>query len=296
MFINPYENLSGGRWIKAGFHTHAGTGPGTCGKTPIADVVAAYRALGYGALCISNHDLFTDTSALTDEKLLMVPGVEYSADPHILTIGVERSLHALPHQEAVLETNRLGGFPILCHPNWIRREYWTLEQMETLRGYAGIEVANMSVCTSNDAGSDMALDAWDYLLRQGRLVYGFACDDVHSLMDVDRGFTILYVTENNFAGIKNAVAKGAFVASTGLGLEFLTVEKNTLKVGAKYLNENYVRDFNYRFITEKGLAKTTFGETANYALGNEKYVRVEAVGENGALLFAQPVFRDGALI
>jgi len=293
MFTNPYQNLpSSGRWIKAAFHTHAGTGPGTCGKTPIADVVAAYRALGYGALCISNHDLFTDTSALTDEKLLMVPGVEYSADPHILTIGVERSLHALPHQEAVLETNRLGGFAILCHPNWIRREYWTLEQMETLHGYAGIEVANMSVCTSNDAGSDMALDAWDYLLRRGKRVYGFACDDLHSLPDANRGFTMLYVVEPGFAGIRDAVARGAFVASTGLGLESLVVENGVLRVRARYLNANHVRDFTYRFVTENGLVKTHFGETAEFPLNNEKYVRVEAIGENGAMLFTQPVFHE----
>ena len=290
MYINPYENLSGGRWIKAGFHTHAGTGPGTCGKTPIADVLAAYRKRRFGALCISNHDLFTDTSALGDEAMFMIPGVEYSAEPHILTIGVERSLRDLPHQEAINETNRLGGFSILCHPNWLRKEYWPNAQLDAMTGYAGIEVVNASIWWNYEKGSGMARDAWDYLLRQGRIVYGFACDDVHSLMDVDRGFTILYVTENNFAGIKNAVAKGAFVASTGLGLDFLTVDGNTLKVGAKYLNENHVRDFNYRFITEKGLAKTTFGETANYALGNEKYVRVEAIGENGALLFTQPVF------
>ena len=60
MYVNPYDNLSGGRWIRTNFHTHAGTGAGTCGRNPVDAVAALYRELGYGALCLSNHDLYTE--------------------------------------------------------------------------------------------------------------------------------------------------------------------------------------------------------------------------------------------
>lgn len=34
MYINPYDNIDkeGCQWLRANFHTHAGTGEGTCGS------------------------------------------------------------------------------------------------------------------------------------------------------------------------------------------------------------------------------------------------------------------------
>ena len=168
MYINPYENLNGGQWVKTNFHTHAGTGEGTCGKNPIDTVLNLYKELKYGALCISNHDLYTDTSLLSDDKLYMVQGVEYSADPHMLTIGVNKSFRGLPHQDAIDETSKQGGFTILCHPNWIQKEYWQHKTVEELHGFAGIEVINMLIYRLS--GSGLATDTWDYMLKRGRLI------------------------------------------------------------------------------------------------------------------------------
>ena len=72
MYVNPYDNLSGGRWIRTNFHTHAGTGAGTCGRNPVDAVAALYRELGYGALCLSNHDLYTDCLLYTSGRLFSV--------------------------------------------------------------------------------------------------------------------------------------------------------------------------------------------------------------------------------
>ena len=93
MHTNPYDGLRGGRWIKTNFHAHAGTGSNTCGSTPVADTVRIYRSLGFGALCVSNHDLFTEPSewnGLDFSNFMMIPGVEYSANPHLLTLGVRQ--------------------------------------------------------------------------------------------------------------------------------------------------------------------------------------------------------------
>jgi hypothetical protein len=64
-----------------------------------------------------------------------------------------------------------------------------------------------------------------------------------------------------------------------------------IRVKAAYLNETYVNTFIYRFITENGTVKESTGEVGEYALNNEKYVRIEVIGENGAMLFTQPVYR-----
>ncbi len=93
MYKNPYQNLINGHWCKTNFHTHAGTGDFTCGVNPIYDVMRIYKDLGYGALCISNHDVYTNTTSLDDGKMLLIQGVEYSNNPHMLTIGVNKSYH-----------------------------------------------------------------------------------------------------------------------------------------------------------------------------------------------------------
>jgi len=288
MRINPYENLSGGRWIKANFHTHAGTGPGTCGSNSVPATLDVYRQLGFGALCISNHDLYTDTSALGDEKMFLLQGVEYSPYPHLLTLGVQESFHALTHQEAIRETNKRGGLAILCHPNWTKKEYWPWTQLDALEGYAGIEIINMLIYRLS--GSGLATDTWDYLLRQGKNVRGFGNDDFHILSDAGRSWNEMYVREPGFEGIKRAVEDGAFVVSTGLSLDFCVIKNGVLRVKAKFPTSTYVKDFTYRFITDKGLAKTRRCETATFRLGDEKYVRVEVIAENGAMLFTQPIW------
>ncbi|MCL2813729.1 MAG: hypothetical protein FWD23_03930 [Oscillospiraceae bacterium] len=289
MYCNPYQDLSGGQWIKTNFHTHAGTGKGTCGSNPIDTVLDLYRSQNYGALCISNHDTYTDTSALSDETLYLIQGVEYSAESHMLTIGVGKSLHGLPHQEAVDETFRQGGFTILCHPNWIRKGYWPYDKIDALCGYAGLEIINMLIYRLS--GSGLATDTWDYILKQGKLVFGFGDDDFHILSDAGRSYTDIYAKTKDFNGIKKAVDGGSFTASTGLGLEYLDLTGKTVKVKAKFPTETYIDSFEYRFVTENGTAAVTYGKTGEYEIKGENYIRVEIVGENGMMLFTQPVYK-----
>ena len=296
MFINPYQNLSGGKWCKANFHTHAGTEPGSCGQNPIDMVTQVYRECGFDILCLSNHDVFIDSSDFSDGKLLMIPGVEYTRSDscHMLTIGVCVSLHELDHQPAIDETVKAGGFAVLCHPNWPYREHWKVEDIDMLTGYTGIEVMNMLIYRLE--GSGLATDVWDHLLSQGKLVYGFGSDDFHAYFDAGRSFNLIYCDRRDYTSMKAAIDKGAFCASTGLYLEYLKIEGNTMHVKAAYPIETHANIFTYRFVGEHGkVLSEQKGSSAQYGLTDEKYVRVEAIGENGAMLFTQPVYREEAL-
>jgi len=289
MYKNPYDDLTNGRWIKVNFHTHAGTGEGTCGSNPVDAVVRLYRDLNYGALCISNHDLYTDTTAFDDGKLHLIQGVEYSPYPHMLTIGVDRSLHELPHQAAIDATAEAGGFTILCHPNWIHKAYWSPEQINALTGFVGLEVMNTLIYRLS--GSGRATDVWDAVLKQGRLIWGFGSDDFHIPSDAGRCWTDVYVKAEGFEGIKQAVTAGRLTASTGLALDYLRLDGKTITVKAKFPTETYVDTFDYRFATENGAVAQSQGPSAEYTIGDENYVRVEVIAENGAMLFTQPVIR-----
>ena len=41
------------------------------------------------------------------------------------------------HQEAIDSGVEQGGFVILCHPNWIRKEYWLWKDIDNIRGFTG---------------------------------------------------------------------------------------------------------------------------------------------------------------
>ena len=289
MYYNPYENLNNGCWLKTNFHTHAGTGEGTCGRHSIDFVLNLYREINYGAICISNHDLYTDTSSLSDDKIYLIQGVEYSRNEHMLSIGVNKSLHDLPHQEAIDETIKQGGFTILCHPNWIHKEFWAFKKMDALQGYAGIEIINMLIYRLS--GSGLATDTWDYILKQRKLIYGFGNDDFHIPTDAGRSYTDIYVNSKDFAGIKEAVDKGRFTASTGIGLEYLELKDNVIQVKAQFKTETYVKSFNYKFISENGVISQSYGETGEYEIQDENYIRIEVTAEHGAMLFTQPIYK-----
>ena len=119
MYVNPYENVKEtGSWLRANFHTHAGTGKGTCGAYDIEEVVSLYREAGYNLLTISNHDFYSDVSEYAkQDKIVLINGFEYSPSNHMLCIGVNQLITG-EHQKVIDETRKQGGFVILCHPNW----------------------------------------------------------------------------------------------------------------------------------------------------------------------------------
>ena len=295
-YCNPYQCLSGGSWLRANFHTHAGTGPGTCGKNPIQTVVDLYREAGEDVLCISNHNLFTDARSFSDDRILMVDGSEYSADRHMLTIGARESFHELPHQEAIDRTAAAGGFSVINHPNWPEKAHTSVEFLKGLRGYLGLEVFNGVIFRLDTPASGIATDVWDALLEDGRLLYGFANDDFHIFADAMRAYNVIYCRERSQQGVIRAVREGAFCASSGLYPDFLQVEGSTLSVRVRFPVPNYVRTFTYRCIGKGGvLLGEQTGETGVFELGEEPFVRIEARGENGAMIYFQPVYREGAL-
>lgn len=293
MYINPYSMLNKeGKWLKANFHTHAGTGPNTCGSHNLIDVIKGYEEAEYDILTISNHDLFTRTTGLS-QNLKLIQGVEYSHDPHMLTIGVEDYFN-YDHQTAINKTIHAGGFVILCHPHWIHKEYWSNELIDSLSGYTGIEVIAPLIYRLE--GSGLAIDTWDRLLTQGKLVFGFSNDDFHQWRDLGKGYNVIYSQSNNENDIKLAIESGCFFASTGVYLDTITFTNNKIYVRAKYPIDTYITQFTYQFYGENGkLLKTVYADDAEYTLTNEKYVRIQVIGENGSMMFMQPIYDDDYL-
>ncbi len=285
---NPYSELnSKGSWLKANFHCHTGTGAGTCGMHPFADVISAYQRAEYDLLSVSNHNLYSDVSCYND-KITLIDAVEYSREPHMLTIGVKEYFDC-EHQQAIDKTNYANGFVILCHPNWMRQEYFNKDFALQLQGYTGIEIINPLIYRLS--GSGLATDVWDYLLSNGKRVWGFGNDDFHDFVDLGRAATYIYATSKDYADVKSAIDKGLTFVSTGLVLDSFELADNAIKVKAMYRKPSYICEFTYSFYGKYGrLLHQTTDVDAKYTIsGDEMYVRVEVTDESGAKLFTQPV-------
>ena len=295
MYINPYENLSDTVWHKANFHTHSGTGPGTCGLHSPEEVVALYREYQYGFLCISNHNEYRSFQNYSDEQITLIDGVEYTSNIHMLTVGIKENTISMPVQEAVDRTNELGGFVIFCHPNWPQKATFSPEMMLKLKGYMGIEVLN-AVCFRL-SGSGRATDVWDSLLSAGKLVTGFANDDFHAMGDGGRCFNLIACQEKNYDSMKQAISDHAICASSGLYPIYHRLEGDTLCVKAALPIESYLDNYEYTFVGPNGkILSHQVGADASYTLTGEDYVRVEVRAEGGQMLLFQPIYKEGFLV
>lgn len=293
MYLNAYQSLTGKHYRKVNFHTHSGTGPNTCGKHSPEEVIAMYREFGYELLCLSNHNLYRDYANYSDKQLTLIDGVEYTSDLHMLNIGVKESFLPKGYQETIGLTNECGGFTILCHPNWPKRNTFSADKMLALKGYTGIEVLN-GVCFRL-TGSGRATDVWDEMLSRGILLTGFANDDFHLMCDAGRFFNLIACEENNYTSMKQAIDENAVCASSGLYPVYHIIENGILKVKAE-LPGNVFDSYEYRFIGKNGkLLKKVIGEKAECEFGNEDYVRCEVTGEGGHMILFQPVYKDGSM-
>jgi hypothetical protein len=293
MFINPYSVKDGspGQWLKANFHTHAGTGPNTCGAYEIADVLALYKESGHDVLTISNHDVFTDVESYEKmHDLALLNGFEYSQDPHMLCLNC-KSLITGTHQNVIRECAKQGGFVVLCHPNWQRKEYWPWKDIDQLSGYTGIEIFNGVIFKLS--GTGLATDTWDYLLSQGKLVWGFGNDDFHRWMHLDRTWNVIFSKSRQHSDIQNSIRQGNFYVSTGLILNDLTFIDHHLTISAS-AKDSYIKDFQFIFIGQNGrILDAQWGDHGEYDLdANECYLRVQVISEHGAMLWTQPIYQE----
>ncbi|HEY5562067.1 MAG TPA: hypothetical protein VIK72_10000 [Clostridiaceae bacterium] len=248
---------------------------------------------------IAGQGSFSDTSLLGKEfGIMTINGIEYVERDGILCVGINRFITGSP-QQAIDDCAAQGGFTILCHPNWLSEEglppALTKEEMKLLIGYTGIEILTPAIF-NRFWGSGLATDFWDELLTQGKLVWGFAGDDAHTFFDVDRGWNVLYSNGSKYDDLKEAIIRGSFYASSGLWLKGFSFENYRISLEANF-PLTCSNKIHYRFIGKGG--KTLYeciSRKAEYHLKpSDQYVRVEAVSENGAMLWTQPIYNNETL-
>jgi hypothetical protein len=285
---SPYRDS--GEWLRGNLHSHTTVSDGT---RPAEEVIADYEQRGYDYLAISDHDQFVDPRSYQDRtKLILLPAVEVTArGPHILHIGATEPVEPSENrQEVVDRIAAQNGFSVLNHPNWQSHyNHCPQELMESLVGYAGIEIYNGVI--ERLEGVPLATDRWDRLLSQGRRVWGFGTDDAHAPQDVALAWSVVQVDDRSVESIIEALRAGRFYASTGVTITDITTTDSDITV----VTENARR---IRLISDLGvIQKTKEALSATFRVpedlvnrSNASYARIECYGDGGRMAWTQPFF------
>ncbi|MCL2640143.1 MAG: CehA/McbA family metallohydrolase [Phycisphaerales bacterium] len=291
---NPYARQPDTqyRWLKGNLHTHTTRSDGTRSPQRVLDL---YAAIGHDFAVFSDHDTFSDYAELDPHQIVLLPGCNEVSNfgNHLLQIG--STAIAEPNEDrqkvidAILAT---GGIAIMNHPNWEANwNHCPYEVLQKLKGYHGLEIFN-GVCHDLE-GSAYAIDKWERLLSEGRIVWGFANDDSHRDNQEGRGWNVVQVPadEANTATILAALRSGNFYASTGVTIDTIEVTGSVLRIVAKDAQE--IEIFGDKAVR---LAVSKSGEiTFDATTANATYIRAQLYGQGSAMAWTQPFVVKGGI-
>lgn len=275
--LNPYSKREG-VWVKGNLHTHSVFSE--CGRVELDKIFDLYHGLGYGFIALTDHDMVTEVSD-NYKDLIIIKGYEASQYSHILCIGTEEVVEGSP-QEIINNTNKNNGISILCHPNWKSWDYWPTYEMIELEYYTGIEIYNSVI--NRLVGSSEAFEEWDELLSRKKIVWGFVNDDFHYLEDASKAWNVVRVENVSERAIIDSIKEGNFYTSTGINLYDIYIENGQLIVESDADKLRFISGG--RILSEVLSSKAVFN---NNDFGG--YLRVEAINEDGARAWSQPIFK-----
>ena len=228
---NPFA--AEGDWFKGNLHTHTTESDG---RVSPQEAVTGYAAHGYDFLSITDHRKVTDISKLDNKGMLLIPGIEMSADQselgasyHVVAIGAKGPMEYDTEwdcQKLIDYGNENAECVFIAHPSW---SSLTFADMIGLDGYIGVEVYNTGC--HFEVGRGESATQWDDLLARGKKLFGFAVDDAHfSIIDSWVGYIMVKAPECTYDAIIAAIKAGHFYASNGPQIHNLELDGNRLLV------------------------------------------------------------------
>jgi len=285
-----------GDWYKGNLHTHTNNSDGEFSPEK---VIEGYKKNGYDFLAITDHWKVTEVEEYSEEKFLLLPGIEIDVDKsslgttyHLVAINVKEKIEVsreIRVQEGIDFLKEKGGEVILAHPYW---SGLTMEELLSLERYLGIEVYN-STCLRG-IGKGLSSIYWDALLAKGKLNWGFAVDDAHfHYADGYKGWIMVKSSGLTKERIISSIKKGLFYSSSGPRIKEVSFDGKRV-----YVRSSPVKVINFICDDAKGRSiwnekRREFSEAEFELKGKEKYLRVECVDKDGETAWTNPLFLEG---
>ena len=304
------------KWYKGNIHTHTNESDG---DSDPKTVVNFFVEANYDFLVLSDHNHVTVLDYGNNHPdILMIPGEEVTVrEPfniHMGAIGINSYVEPVYGNDPVdtirANTNAIhaaGGIAVLNHPNY----RWAVnhEMINKVKELKFFEVFNGDKATNNLGGEDVKSmeEMWDFLLSNGKLIYGVATDDSHHyknfsslLSNPGRGWIMVKSETRNQDDILDNFAKGNFYSSTGVFISDILINKkeisldidtNSIQISSvPILFSDY--KFKTQFIGQYGIVlDETWDLNPKYKIkGHEKYIRAVITNSTGHKAWTQPIF------
>jgi len=285
MLTHPYQNLTGGEWLRGNLHTHTTRSDGS--QEP-QEVIGLYADAGYDFLALSDHDIATteeEYASMDSRGMILIAGNEVTAaGPHILHVNPRSRVNPVwSRQEVFDDIHKDRGFAVVAHPNFKEFDHCRIDHLLAWHGYVGMEVYNGVV--SRGSGCAYAMIHWDRLLSSGRRPWGFAHDDFHDVEagDLARGWNMVYTRERTADAIVEAFRSGAFYASTGVVITQIEVDGNRIRLETENADRIVAQQ-------EVGIRLAVVDETSIEVTvpDTARYVRFECWGRGEQFAWTQP--------
>lgn len=296
-------------WLKGNLHSHSNFSDGQL--TP-EEMKEAYKSHGYDFLAVSDHDIYTDTRHLSDDKFTMIQGFElwgnnYSNDKdiHVHFLwddkieGIEPNqvLHLRERtgkvcQEFSYEMREKGAYVMLNHPHW---SMLTSPEVGDVNPYHAVEIINYGTEWLENTGDGVVF--WTEMLYRGLKLWGGGGDDNHNGYPLDSqysdsfgGFTVVKARDRSPKAIIEALKTGSFYTSTGPAIYDFYVEDDEVHVVCSPCERIYVGGKHRSHQRKLGRHVTEF---VTKLRGNENgMVRCEVMDASGRSAYSNPIFLD----
>ena len=297
-----------GQFLKGGLHCHTVRSDGRL--TP-EEVLEYVKGLGYDFMAFTDHQIYNMESYAPETGVLVIPGMEYGNDLekghgfrcfHTVCLGPSKedgngfehdqkfewgcAPNSEEYQPWLDAAHQKKNLTILCHPHWSGT---SAKYFETQKGNFAMEIWNTGSVIGNDCDSDAAY--WDEILGQGKLIYGVATDDAHSMANLAGGW-VMVKAEKNINAILKALENGEFYSSCGPEIYDFYVDGNTLHVECSPAAR--IRIHSDKHPTKLINAEDELLTKADVVIGEDwvgpyDFVRVSVVDEDGKKAWTNPI-------
>lgn len=311
------------RFYKGNLHCHSTISDGSLTHEQL---IALYQSHGYSFICFSDHEVFTDNTALDTKDFISLPGVEWACDNeknglwmqthHIHGIRGTKAMVANAKQapiahnammprlpfEGAKTVSRMyeymadrGNFTIYNHPLW---SCATPIDFGMLDGYTALEVFNFSCDLENHTAYGDVY--WDMLLCQGSRIFAVATDDNHNKITPDDscgGWICANAPKLTHEDVVSSIIAGRFYSSIGPAIKNYGVQD-----GEVFVTCEPVHHINFIAGGAVALGRCFWSADGEDSLcgaiyklhGKEKYVRIECVDKFGKIAWSNPLFPENA--
>ncbi len=306
--VNDSRRLFPWKFYRGDCHSHTqhSDGIGT-----VAETAEMAEAAGLDFQFVTDHWGVTQAPECRRHGLWVgqEPGTEYH---HLGILGLDDAFE--PRRDFVADftaVRRLGGTPFIPHPaGWWPRTVYSDEQKSALWKLPSpflMEVINgaNNIVSAFDYTDQAAIELWDRLLMDGRVVHAMGNTDAHIPHGIGMVWNGVFAPRCDQPSILRALSAGRSFASEG-PLLHLAIGK--VGMGARLRQRDAAVPLRLTVVDSRGLASVRlvadgvvrrtwlldgdakFTDERKVAAGWKHYVRLEAISRDGRRGYSNPIY------